>query len=205
MKRIAIFMTALAILATGCSKGQKFTLEGDLASAHFDPKTESLRLESDVLSEPVTIPVQDGKFSYTGRVERPAVATLKGVEGKASSKMIVLEKGVITFQDGLSCGTKQNDDASGFLRSVREIPKKHPGDRAATSEEAVQAVRKYVADHAKDPSAVLALSIARRFASPEEMVQLIESAAPAIQNDSHVQLMKVVLKNRTSRPAADSE
>ena len=205
MKRIAIFMTALAILATGCSKGQKFTLESDLASAHFDPKTESLVLESDVLSEPVTIPVNDGKFSYSGKVEKPAVATLKGVGGKASAPMFVLEKGAITFQDGLACGTRLNDDASEFLRSIREIPKKHPGDRAATTEEAVQAVRKYVSDHAKDPSAILALSIARRFASAEEMVKLIESTSPAVQNDSHVQLMKVVMKNRKPRSAADSE
>lgn len=205
MKRIAIFMTALAILATGCSKGQKFTLESDLASAHFDPKTESLVLESDVLSEPVTIPVQNGRFSYSGRVEKPAVATLKAVGGKVSSPMLVLEKGVISFQDGLACGTKLNDNAADFLRSIREIPKKHPGDRAATTEEAVQAAHKYVDDHAKDPSVILALSIARRFVSPEEMLQLIESTSPAIQNDSHVQLMKVVLKNRRPRSAADSE
>lgn len=205
MKRIAIFMTALAILATGCSKGKKFTLESDLASANFDPETESLILESDILPEPVTIPVQDGKFSYHGRLERPAAATLKGVGGKVSSQMLILEKGVITFQDGLACGTEQNDDASELLRSIRAIPKKHPGDRAATTEEAVETVRKYIADHPKDASSVLALAIARRFASPEEMAQLIESVSPAVQNDTHVQQIKAVLKNRRPRPAADPE
>lgn len=205
MKRIAIFMTALAILATGCSKGKKFTLESDLASANFDPKTESLVLESDILPEPVTIPVQDGKFSYHGRVERPAAATLKGVGGKASSKMIVLEKGLILFQDGLACGTEQNDAASELLRTIRGIPKKHPGDRAATSEEAVQCIRQYITDHAKEASSVLALAIAGRFASPEEMAQLIELASPAVQNDTHVQQIKAILRNRRPRPAVDSE
>ena len=41
MKRIAILLTALALVATGCTKGQTFTLAGSLEAARFIVATDS--------------------------------------------------------------------------------------------------------------------------------------------------------------------
>ena len=55
MKRIVIFMTLLALLATGCKREQTFTLTGDLNEARFDLKTDSLTLQSEALPAPAIV------------------------------------------------------------------------------------------------------------------------------------------------------
>ena len=67
MKRIAILLTALALVATGCNKGQKFTLAGSLEAARFNAATDSLLLQSDGLPTIQSIQVNDGQFSYRRR------------------------------------------------------------------------------------------------------------------------------------------
>ena len=140
MKRIAILLTALALVATGCNKGQKFTLAGSLEAARFNVATDSLLLQSDAISTIQSIPVNDGQFSYKGMVEKPAAATLKGIGGAMVTKYIVLEKGNISFQDGFPCGTPLNDAYGELLRSLQATVKEHPGDA-----EAVYAAAKIIA------------------------------------------------------------
>ena len=200
MKRIFIFMTALALLATACNKGQEFTLTGDLASAEFNPITESLLLQSDALPDIVTIPVQDGKFSYAGKVEKPAAATLKTVGAKTETRMVVLEKGAITFQGGLPAGTKLNDAASELSRSMRTIMKENAG-----KESALKTLRSYLSDHGKDASAVIAIMIARRFVSPEELSELIAMTSPEIQTDSQVHRIKKQLNSMLKKAQDQAE
>ena len=163
MKRIAILLTALALVATGCNKGQKFTLAGSLEAARFNAATDSLLLQSDGLPTIQSIQVNDGQFSYAGKVEKPAAATLKGVGRTMVTKYVVLEKGEITFQDGFPCGTPLNDA--------------------------------YVSNHAKDPSAVVALMSARRFTKPEALAELIAMASPEVQNDGNIHWIKKQLKS----------
>lgn len=206
MKRIAIFMTALVLLATGCHREQTFTIEGNLSNSGFDILTDSLLLQSDAFPVLISIPIQDGKYSYTGKVEKPVAASLRAVGGKMTTQMVVLEKGgVITFEYGQVQGTKLNDAATALSRSLRTISKEHAGDRAAISDAAFQAVSDYLADHGKDPSAVLAVMMARRYVTPDKLSDLIAKTSPEIQNDSHVHRFKKQLKAMKRRAPAQSE
>ena len=196
MKRIVIFLTALAILATGCNKGQKFTLQGDLESAKFSPATDSLLLQSDALATLISIPVKDGKFSYSGKVDKSAAATLKGVGGPIVTKRVVLEKGTITFQDGLPCGTKLNDAYAELCRSLQAIAKEKAGDTEAVYSACADVLRTYLSKHGKDQSAVAALMTGRRYVTPETLSELIGMTSPAIQIEGDIHWMKKQLNDQ---------
>lgn len=195
MKRIAILLTALALVATGCNKGQKFTLNGTLETARFNAATDSLLLQSDALPTIQSIQVTDGQFSYAGKVEKSAAATLKGIGGPIVTKYVVLEKGDITFQDGFPCGTPLNDAYGELLRSLQAVAKEHPGDAEAVYAAALPVLRAYVSDHAKDPSAVVALMSARRFTKPEALAELIALTSPEVQNDGNIHWIKKQLQS----------
>lgn len=197
MKRFALIMAALlAIIATGCNKDQKFTLKGDLASARFEPGIDSLFLQSDAFSRVISIPVRNGSFSYRGRVGKPAFATLRAVGDKPVTRMIVLEKGTITFQDALPCGTPLNDASSELNRSLRVLAKEHAGDNAAIINAHEKAFRKYLSEHSDDPSAVIALHMARRLLRPAALSDLIDMTSAEIQNDGNVRKLKQQIRLR---------
>ena len=195
MKRIAILLTALALVATGCNKGQKFTLAGSLEAARFNVATDSLLLQSDGLPTIQSIQVNDGQFSYAGKVEKPAAATLKGIGRTMVTKYVVLEKGEITFQDGFPCGTPLNDAYGELLRSLQAVAKEHPGDAEAIYAAALPILRTYISNHAKDPSTVVALMSARRFTKPEALAELIAMTSPEVQNDGNIHWIKKQLKS----------
>ena len=195
MKRIAILLTALALVATGCNKGQKFTLSGNLDAARFNAATDSLLLQSDALPTIQSIQVTDGQFSYAGKVEKSAAATLKGIGGPIVTKYVVLEKGDITFQDGFPCGTPLNDAYGELLRSLQAVAKEHPGDAEAIYAAALPILRAYISDHANDPSAVVALMSGRRFTKSEDLVELIGLASPEVQSDGNIHWIKKQLKS----------
>ena len=201
MKRIAIFLTALAIVATGCSKGQKFTLQGNLESAKFNSRTDSLLLQSDAFPTLISIQLKDGQFSYKGRVEKPAAATLKGVGGPIVSRYLILEKGDITFQDGLPCGTPLNDAYAELSRSLQAIVKENSSDRKAVYTAAGETLRAYLKEHGNDASAVPALMLARRFTREETLAELIDMASKEVQNDGSIHWIKQQLKKKKSQPA----
>lgn len=194
MKRIAILLTALALVATGCNKGQKFTLTGSLEAARFTAATDSLLLQSDALPTIQSIQIQDGQFTYAGKVEKPAAATLKGVSRPMITKYIVLEKGNITFQDGLPGGTPLNDAYAELLQSIQTIVKEHPSDAEAIYAAALPVFRTFISKHAKDPAAVVALMTARRYTKPEALAELIAMTSPEIQNDGNIHWIKKQLK-----------
>ena len=194
MKRIAILLTALALVATGCNKGQKFTLTGSLEAARFTAATDSLLLQSDALPTIESIQIQDGQFTYAGKVEKPAAATLKGVSRPMITKYIVLEKGNITFQDGLPGGTPLNDAYAELLQSIQTIVKEHSSDAEAIYAAALPVFRTFISKHAKDPAAVVALMTARRYTKPEALAELIAMTSPEIQNDGNIHWIKKQLK-----------
>ena len=195
MKRIAILLTALALVATGCNKGQKFTLTGDLEAARFNAATDSLLLQSDGLPTIQSIQVENGQFSYEGRVDKPAAATLKGIGRTMVTKYIVLEKGNISFQDGFPCGTPLNDAYGELLRSLQAVAKENSGDVEAIQAAALPILRTYITNHAKDPSAVVALMSGRRFTKSEDLVELIGLASPEVQSDGNIHWIKKQLKS----------
>ena len=194
MKRIAILLTALALVATGCNKGQKFTLAGSLEAARFNVATDSLLLQSDGLPTIQSIQVNDGQFSYAGKVEKPAAATLKGIGRTMVTKYVVLEKGEITFQDGFPCGTPLNDAYGELLRSLQAVVKEN-NDVEAIYAAALPILRTYITNHAKDASAVVALMSARRFTKPEALAELIAMTSPEVQNDGNIHWIKKQLKS----------
>lgn len=195
MKRIAILLTALALVATGCNKGQKFTLSGTLDAARFNAATDSLLLQGDVLPTIQSIQVTDGQFSYAGKVEKAGAATLKGIGRTMVTKYVILEKGDITFQDGFPCGTPLNDAYGELLRSLQAAAKEHPGDVDAIQAAALPILRAYLSSHANDPSAVVALMSARRFTKPEDLAELIAMTSPEVQNDGNIHWIKKQLKS----------
>ena len=205
MKRITLIMAALAILVTGCSKGQKFTLIGDMETSLFDAATDSLILQSDGLPSLYTIPVVDKAFSYSGTVEKPSLATLKAPgERGVVSKLLVLEKGTITFERGYPRGTPLNEAFYELDQKVKEIRKENRGNPQAGSEAVFKLYQDFLDKHANDPSAIVALVAGRRYMSPEQMSELIAMTPKSIQRDSHIdKLLKEIRLMDTMRQAAE--
>ena len=67
MRRIFLLIAAAATLAVGCSRSQKFTVEGSLRDIKF-PKADSVRMESELLDKPIIAPVNDRAFVLQGKV-----------------------------------------------------------------------------------------------------------------------------------------
>ena len=198
MKRIAMIMAALAILVTGCSKGQKFTLKGDLESANFKVAADSLILQSDGMPTIHVIPVRNGAFSFSGRVKQPALATLKAPGEKIVSKQVILEKGTITFDHGLARGTPLNEAVFELNQQTREIMQANRDNRNAIPEKMFNLFHDYLTKHPDDPSAISALMIARHFMKPNKMAELIALTSKSVQGNSHIDKIKMELRLRGS-------
>lgn len=194
MKRIVMIMAALAILVTGCSKGQKFTLKGTLENANFKQAADSLSLQSDYITTIYTIPVKDGAFSFSGRVEKPVLATLKELGKKVVNKPIILEKGTITFENGFPRGTPLNDAFYNFSQQIKETLQANRETPQAAKEALLNVFRDYLTQHSNDPSAVIAIMTARRYVTPDEMSELIALTSKSIQKDSHVDKIKMEIR-----------
>ena len=194
MKRIALIMAALAILITGCSKGQKFTLKGDMQGANFKQAADSLILQSDDLPTIFTIPVKDGAFSFSGRVPKPVLATLKEPGKKVVNKPIVLEKGTITFENGFPRGTPLNEAYYELSQQIKETIQANRENPKATHEAVSKLFHDYLTQHSNDPSAVIALMTARRYVRPDTMSELIALTSKSIQHDSHIDKISLELR-----------
>ena len=205
MKRILIFLTALVLVATGCNKGQKFTLTGNLQDSWFDSKTDSLFLQSEVLPTPAIVHVTDGQFSYTGHVEKPAYATLRGGGIKTTTRHLILEKGTITFKNGIPCGTPLNDAVYDLSRELRKLSADTFGDKKANAEKAVQLVREYLAEHGDDPTAVVAILAVRRFVTPTTMAELIGMTSKEIQNEGAIRTFTKLINRQKKQSEAKPE
>ena len=200
MKRIALIMAALAILVTGCGKGQKFTLKGDMQTANFKVTVDSLILQSDGLPVVHVIPVKDGAFSFTGRVAHPAFATLKAPGETIEIKQFILEKGTITFDHGLARGTPLNEAIFELNQQVREVMMQNRQNRDVIPEKTFELFHDYLTKHPKDPSAVSALMIARHFTKPDKISELIALTSKSIQKERHVQQLNMAIRQQGLKP-----
>lgn len=203
MKRIVILLTALALVATGCNKGQKFTLTGDLEKARFDAATDSLLLQSDAFPTVLTIPVRNGAFSYSGRLEQPALATLKAPGVKVANKLIIVEKGTITFENGYPRGTPLNEAFYELDQQVRETVRVNRTSPQAIPEAMFKLFHDYLSQHADDPTAVLAIVTARRFLKPDQMAELIAMTPKSIQRDSHISKILIEIELYQNRKKSE--
>lgn len=205
MKRIVIILTALVLLATGCKQRPNFTLTSDLVESRFDSKTDSLFLQSEALPGPAVVHVKDGSFSYSGRVEEPAIATLRGGGIMNATQHFILEKGTITFKNGIPCGTPLNDAVRELTISLRKLAADRFGDKKANAAEAARLVREYLAAHGDDPSAIIALLSARRLVSPDTMAELIALTSKDIQNDGNIRSITKQISRAKRKSAAQPE
>ena len=200
MKRITLFLIVLALAATGCKKGVPFTLESDLSAARLDSRTDTLILQSEAFPEVLFIKAKNGHFSLHDKVERPVTASLKAVGRTPSTRLLVLEEGDITFEDGIAVGTKQNDEVAELIRSLQEIARND--DRDAVKDASLEAIRKFVSHHKNEPAAVIAIMQARRYADDATIAELIGMTSKNIQNDGLLhQITKQQRRNARKRPA----
>lgn len=204
MKHSAIILiAATCCLIAGCGKSQRFTAEGTLKDAGFKEKADSIILSSEFLQRPITVGVNDGAFFIKGKATQPGVATLTTYGyGRKNSRLLILEKGKITFQNGLAAGTPLNDEAAAFMQGVGEIRKSFVGSNM-TVEQRKKALEDYisgfVARHKDDPCAALAIMGAYRRMEPSFILGLIETCSPEIQNVGEIHVMKGRIKKELAK------
>ena len=198
MKRIAIFLTTLALLATGCQKQQKFTVSGTLWDAGFPTSAESIAIVSDAIDTPFEAVVEDDAFQIEGAVKKPVLAQLKAIgQNERLSKQFILEEGAITFKDGSACGTPLNDAILQFSNEITKVLRESSQNLQDSEEALENTFFSFVAQHKNDPCAIFAILKSVTFLSPEAVVRLIESASPEIQEDATVSAWKERMKYRT--------
>ena len=194
MKKFRIFLlvATAACLAVGCNRPQKFTVQGTLKDIKF-PKADSVRMESSLLAKPIIVPVNDRSFALRGKVKEPTIGKIFAVGTKRrNAHFMILEKGTITFKDGLACGTPLNDSTVAFTQRLRELNKKYPApeDREARQKAIEKEFTDFVARHKDDPCATYAILLGHKRLSPDALLKLIRSASTTIQNDDDVHALK---------------
>ena len=192
MKRILLFLAAAACLASGCTRYQKFTVQGNLRDIKF-PKADSVRMESELLEKPIFAPVNNKDFVLQGKVKSPAIGKLYTVGTKRrNSRFMILEKGTITFKDGIPCGTPLNDSTFAFTERLKTLGDRipNPEDREARQRAFENEFINFVARHKDDPCAIYAILLAQNRMEPEVVLRLIRSTSPKIQNDGDVHALK---------------
>lgn len=197
MKRLVFFMTVLALVATGCNQGKKFTVSGDLKSSGMAPYADTLVLTSEAFEAPVKLAVQNKRFQFNDRVKKPAYAnlTVLGHENRYNTSLI-LEKGTVTFQDGQACGTPLNDAAVQFLAEIKEIVQVNKEDKEVCRNLLKEAFFAFVAQHKDDPCAIFAILRSYTALYPADVIALIESASPEVQNNGAVRSLKTKMKQQ---------
>ena len=197
MRRFFLLIAAAATLAVGCSRSQKFTVEGSLGDIKF-PKADSVRMESELLDKPIIAPVNDRAFVLQGKVKSPAIGKLYTVgTTRRNARFMILEKGTITFKDGIPCGTPLNDSTSAFTARLKTLTEKFPNpeDKEARQKAFENEFIEFVARHKDDPCAIYAILLAQNRMEPEVLLRLIRSTSTKIQNNGDVHTLK---KNLTS-------
>jgi hypothetical protein len=186
MKRIVIFLTTLALLATGCQKQQKFTVSGTLWDAGFPTSAESIAIVSDAIDTPFEAIVEGDAFQIKGAVKKPVLAQLKASGQERLSKQFILEEGAILFKDGSACGTPLNDAILQFSNDITKVLRES-NQNLEDSEEALEnTFFSFVAEHKDDPCAIFAILKGVTFLTPEAVVRLIGTASSAVQQDATV-------------------
>ena len=192
MKRILLFLAAAACLASSCTRYQKFTVQGTLRDIKF-PKADSVRMESELLEKPLFAPVNDKAFILQGKVKSPTIGKLYTVGTKRrNARFMILEKGTITFNDGIPCGTPLNDSTAAFTARLKSLNDKFPNpeDKEAKQKALEREFIAFVERHKDDPCAVYAILLAQNRMEPEVLLRLIRSTSPKIQNDGDVHSLK---------------
>ena len=194
MKRIAIILLAATCLLTGCSRGQKFTVQGTLKETGFKDAT-AVKIEYEMIEEPLEAPVTDEAFTIQGRVKKPTIAKLQAIGTKKRiSRMFILEKGNITFEKGFAVGTPLNDSTFAFIRRVSELAQKYKGQKEIQNKAIEEEFASFVTRHSNDPCAIYALKFGNHKFNADLMRKLIDGLSPAIKNDGEIHALENELR-----------
>ena len=189
MKRIAIVLLAATCLLAGCSRGQKFTVQGTLRDIGFKGAT-AVKVEYELIEEPIEAPVTDDAFKIQGRVGKPTIAKIQAVgTEKRLNRMFILEKGDITFEKGYAVGTPLNDSTRAFIHRVSELAKKYAGQKDPQVKAIEEEFTSFITRHADDPCAIYALKFGHHKVRRELLLDLIDVTSPAIRNDGEVRAL----------------
>ena len=189
MKRFVIVLTALALLATGCQKGQKFTVQGTVKETGFKDAT-SVKIEYELMEKALEAPVADEAFLIKGRVQKPVIAKLSAVGGeKRMERYFILEKGDITFERGMACGTPLNDSTMAFTHRVADIAQKFKGQRDLQVLNIKKEFTAFVSRHPDDPCAIYAAKFGHNKLDKDFLLDLIESTSKEIQHDGEMRAL----------------
>ena len=189
-------LLASAVVLAGCAK--KFNVQGTLDGARLRT-TESVVVEYETMSEPLKADVKDDAFALSGKVKKPIIAKLSTVGvSPRNTRLFILEKGDITFKDGLACGTPLNDSTYAFSHRVVDVAKKNASDKDALKNAVNKEISDFVSRHKNDPCAVYAILYAGHRVDADFLHELIKTTSRQVQNDAEVHGLNSQLKKKSS-------
>lgn len=184
-------------MLAGCSHGQRFTVQGTLDDARFS-EADSVMISCPAMKAPLQVPVKNKAFSLRGSVEKPAVAKLDAIGAeRKDSRLLILEKGTVTFRNGRACGTPLNDSTEAFTERLAGIGKQYAGQKEELRAAVEGAFTDFVARHADDPCAAYAILIGNYRVHPAFLLGLIESVSPEIRNSEQIHPLYTRIKMMT--------
>ena len=195
MKRTLVILMAATCVFAGCSRSLRFTVESDVTSAGLPSYADSVMIEYETMVQPLKAAVQKKAFTIEGKVDKPVLAQIRAVgRDRKSSKTLILEKGTISFQNGLACGTPLNDATLAFTHHLKVVAEQHKGskDLLPAIEEAFAS---FVNEHKNDPCAAYAILLAKGRLPKDVITKLIASAGPDVQNHGDVRSLSRMLQN----------
>ena len=194
MKRIAIVLLAATCLLAGCSRGQKFTVQGTLRDIGFKGAT-AVKVEYEMIEEPLEAPVTDDAFKVEGRVKKPIIAKIQAIgTEKRMIRMFILEKGDITFERGYAVGTPLNDSTVAFIHRISDLAKKYSGQKEPQVKAIEEEFTSFITRHADDPCAIWALKFGHHKVRRDLLRELIGVTSPEIRNDGEVRALDKELR-----------
>ena len=183
--RIYFLLAALLLLA-GCGRGSSFVVKSTLEDARFSDRVDSVMVLNDQMQVALKAPVVNGEFTVHGKVDGAVYTWLSALgDTRRANRPFIAEKGTVTFQDGLACGTPLNDEDFAFTKRLQGLRDQFSGDalKDATLKEFID----FITRHPSDPCALYAIHLGESSRLPRAwMKQIIEAASPAIQNDTDV-------------------
>lgn len=194
MKKI-FFLLGIILLAS-CQK-MTYNLNADVSEflkrLPAEITVDSAWLVADEVQLGEKVPVVEGKFAFTGEVDKPTFAelciSLQLKNGTHTQKVpVILEAGNIAVADtegGMNVnGTVLNDAVSAAKQDMlAKLKEKVEGG-------AQQVITDYIAAHKDDVSAIYMLQTARGLLSEQEMVDMIAQCGTEVQSNSVVVELK---------------
>ena len=199
MKHSVLILLAAALLVAGCGKARPFTVNGTLEDAKISIQADSVRVECEAIEQTVKAAVSEGAFTLKGKVSAPSIAKFAAFgDYNQATRLIILEKGTISFRDGRAVGTPLNDSTDAFVQRYANLLKAYqdPEQRLAAVKKEMSS---FVARHKDDPCAAFAIMMSDQRLDPSFTLELINTVSPGIQNVGSIHAMKGRLERESRK------